>query len=95
MIKILLKACHIWGNSLCSLCTGIFIPILLLNFIKQDFQIFVAFTGIQRVCFLIIVHSKNVELYAALKKIKNRKAAGLNEISPEVWKTRKCDDILL
>ena len=30
-----------------------------------------------------------------LKTIKNRKAAGLNEIPPEVWKTRKFDDILL
>ena len=27
--------------------------------------------------------------------MKNRKAAGLNEIPPEVWKTRKFDDILL
>ena len=30
-----------------------------------------------------------------LRKIKNRKAAGLNEIPPEVWKTIKFDDILL
>ena len=30
-----------------------------------------------------------------MKKIKNRKAAGLDEIPPEVWKTRKFDDILL
>ena len=29
------------------------------------------------------------------KKIKNRKAAGLDEIPPEVWKTRQFDDILL
>ena len=28
-------------------------------------------------------------------KIKNRKAAGLDEIPPEVWKTRQFDDILL
>ena len=30
-----------------------------------------------------------------LRKIKNRKAAGLDEIPPEVWKTREFDDILL
>ena len=29
------------------------------------------------------------------RKIKNRKAAGLDETSPEVWKTRQFDDILL
>ena len=38
-----------------------------------------------------IIHSY-LEL---LTKIKNRKAAGLNEIPPEVWKTRKFDDLLL
>ena len=35
------------------------------------------------------------ELDSVLKKIKNRKAAGLDEIPPEVWKTRQFDDILL
>ena len=35
------------------------------------------------------------ELDSVLRKIKNRKAAGLNEISPEIWKTRQFDDILL
>ena len=35
------------------------------------------------------------ELYSVLRKIKNRKAAGLDEIPPEVWKTRELDDILL
>ena len=34
------------------------------------------------------------ELNSVLRKIKNRKAAGL-EIPPEVWKTRQFDDILL
>ena len=34
------------------------------------------------------------ELDSVLRKIKNRKAAGL-EIPPEVWKTRQFDDILL
>ena len=34
------------------------------------------------------------ELDVVLKKIKNRKVARLNEISPEVWKTRKFKDIL-
>ena len=34
------------------------------------------------------------ELDLAQRKIKNRKAAGL-EIPPEVWKTRKFDNILL
>ena len=35
------------------------------------------------------------ELGSVLRKIKNRKAAGLDEIPPEVWKTRQFDDILL
>ena len=35
------------------------------------------------------------ELDSVLKKVKNRKAAGLDEIPPEVWKTRQFDDILL
>ena len=35
------------------------------------------------------------ELDSVLRKFKNRKAAGLNEILPEVWKTREFDDILL
>ena len=35
------------------------------------------------------------ELYSVLRKIKNRKAAGFDEIPPEVWKTRQFDDILL
>ena len=35
------------------------------------------------------------ELDSALRKIKNRKASGLDEIPPEVWKTRQFDDILL
>ena len=32
---------------------------------------------------------------AILRKIKNRKVAGLDEIPPEVWKIREFDDILL
>ena len=35
------------------------------------------------------------ELNSVQRKIKNRKAAGLDEIPPEVWKTRQFDDILL
>ena len=35
------------------------------------------------------------ELDSVLRKIQNRKAAGLDEIPPEVWKTRQFDDILL
>ena len=35
------------------------------------------------------------ELDSVLRKIKNSKAAGLDEILPEVWKTREFDDILL
>ena len=34
------------------------------------------------------------ELNSVLRKIKNRKAAGLDEIPSEVWKTRQFDDIL-
>ena len=32
------------------------------------------------------------ELDSVIRKIKNRKAAGLDEIPPEVWKTRQFDD---
>ena len=35
------------------------------------------------------------KLDSVLRKIKNRKAAGLDEIPPEVWKTMEFDDILL
>ena len=35
------------------------------------------------------------ELDSVRKKIKNRKAVGLDEIIPEVWKTKEFDDILL
>ena len=35
------------------------------------------------------------ELDSVLRRIKNRKAAGLDEILPEVWKTKQFDDILL
>ena len=35
------------------------------------------------------------ELNSVLRKIKNRKATGLDEIPSEVWKTREFDDILL
>ena len=34
------------------------------------------------------------EFYSVLRKIKNRKEVGLDEILPEVWKTRQFDDIL-
>ena len=40
-------------------------------------------------------HITQEELDVVLTKIKNRKAAGLEEIPPEVWKTREFDDILL
>ena len=36
-----------------------------------------------------------VELDSVLRKIRNRKAAGLDEIPTEVWKTRQFGDILL
>ena len=35
------------------------------------------------------------ELNSVLRKLKNRKAAGIDEIPPEVWKARQFDDILL
>ena len=35
------------------------------------------------------------EFDSVLKKLKNRKAAGFDEIHPEVWKTKEFDDILL
>ena len=35
------------------------------------------------------------ELDLILRKIKNRKVAGLHELPPEVWKTKQLDDILL
>ena len=34
-------------------------------------------------------------LDSVLRKIKNRKAAGLDEIPPKVWKTRQSDNIPL
>ena len=34
------------------------------------------------------------KLNSVLRKIKNRKATGLDEIPPKVWKTRQFDDIL-
>ena len=40
-------------------------------------------------------HFMQEELNVVLIKIKNRKAAGLDEIPPEVWKTRKFDDLPL
>ena len=39
--------------------------------------------------------SFTLDLDSVLRKIKNRKLAGLDEITPEVWKTIKFDDILL
>ena len=38
---------------------------------------------------------KQGELDSVQRKIRNRKAAGLDEIPPEVWKSREFDDILL
>ena len=35
------------------------------------------------------------ELDSVLRKIKNRTAAGLDEIPPEVWKTRQSDDTVM
>ena len=35
------------------------------------------------------------EIDSVLRKIKNRKAAGLDEIHPEVWKTREFNNLLL
>ena len=35
------------------------------------------------------------ELEPVLRKIKNREAAGLDEIPPKVWKTMEFDDIHL
>ena len=35
------------------------------------------------------------ELDSVLKKLKDRNSAGLDEIPPEVWRTRQFDDILL
>ena len=35
-----------------------------------------------------------VELDSLLRKIRNRRAAVLDKIPPEVWKTRQFDDIL-
>ena len=40
-------------------------------------------------------HFTKEGLYSVLRRIKNKKAAGLDEIPPEVWKTRQFDDILL
>ena len=40
-------------------------------------------------------HFSEEELETVLKKLKNKKAPGLDEIPPEVWKTRSFNDILL
>ena len=40
-------------------------------------------------------HFMQDEFDVVQRKIKNRKAAGLDEMPPEVWKTRKFDDIML
>ena len=40
-------------------------------------------------------HFMKEELDAVLKTIKSRKAAGIYEIAPKIWKTRKFDNILL
>ena len=42
-----------------------------------------------------LLQFKQKELNSILRKIKNRKAAGLGEIPTEIWKTRQFDDILL
>ena len=42
-----------------------------------------------------LVQFTQEELDPVLRKIKNRNAAGLDEIPPEIWKTREFDDILL
>ena len=39
--------------------------------------------------------STQEELNTVRTKIKNKKTAGVDEISTEVWKTRKFDDIML
>ena len=44
------------------------------------------------VCVCVYIY---IYIFSVLRKIKNRKAAGLDEIPPEVWKTRQFDDILL
>ena len=46
-------------------------------------------------CILIFTAFEPSKLDSVLRKIKNRKAAGLDEIPPEVWKTRQFDNILL
>ena len=38
---------------------------------------------------------KQEEFDVVLSKIKNRKAVGVDEMPPELWKTKKFDDILL
>ena len=40
-------------------------------------------------------HFTQEEVDSVLRKNKNRKAAGLDEIPPEVWKTRELNDILV
>ena len=42
----------------------------------------------------VISKQLDIKVDSILRKIKNRKAAGLDEIPPEVWKTRQFNDIL-
>ena len=46
-------------------------------------------------CEILFIICLLLLLLLLLLKIKNRKAAGLDKIPPEVWKTRQFDDILL
>ena len=47
---------------------------------------------------LVITRNKTRTVYTrtqfSTRKIKNRKAAGVDEIPPDVWKTKEFDDIL-
>ena len=42
-----------------------------------------------------IINCQLEELNEVLRKIKNRKVTGLDELPPEVWKIRKFEDLLL
>ena len=51
--------------------------------------------NVSRICFQTLLKSLiNRRIYVVLTKFKNREAADLNEIHPEVWKTRTFDDLL-
>ena len=63
------------------------------GFIRQGPGLGIAFELSEGLSACLYVH--HADSHGFRGKIRNRKAAGLDELPPEVWKTRQFDDILL